>query len=260
MNTSIQKSFIILIAVFLITPLCVVKKANAEMLEDFSNFSGSKFSDSYWKSRNGNPSSIYSFVKEGDNKYLEARTVSNSVQLFRKKGWNIKQNPILSWKWRVREFPSNAPSAPSWGAKADNPVAIYVVFPARWFMPETIKYVWNSDYEKDRIVRKKDNFPAIVIRSGKNKMGEWVTEERNVFEDYKKLFGRNPPNPVAFGFLSDSDDSKSKSLGDYDDFKVLSQPTPVVEPKVEKPAIKPVEPKKSTPAIIKPAETKIEKK
>ncbi|MEZ4845896.1 MAG: DUF3047 domain-containing protein [Bdellovibrionota bacterium] len=237
-----------------------MKKAGAEMLEDFSSFSGSKFSDSYWKSRNGNPSTIYSFVKEGDNTFLEARTVSNSVQLFRKKGWNIKENPILSWKWRIREFPY---SDTKHVVKNDNAVGIYVVFPARWFMPETIKYIWNSDLQKDRLLRKKDNFPAIVIRAGKDKQGEWVTEERNVYEDYKKLFGRNPPNPVAFGFLSDSDDSKSKSIGDYDSFEVLAQPrpVPVTAPKPEKipakPAVKkPEEKTAAKPAAIVPAPKK----
>jgi hypothetical protein len=240
LNTSIQKSFIILIAIFFTSALCVVENAQADLLEDFSGFSGAKFSDDHWKSRNGDPAKIYSFVKEGENTFLQARTQSNSVQLFRKKGWNIKANPILSWKWRIREFPS---SDTKHVVKNDNAVGVYVVFPARWFMPETIKYIWNSDLEKERVLRKKDSFPAIVIRSGKSKQGEWVTEERNVFEDYKKLFGRNPPNPVAFGFLSDSDDSKSNSLGDYDHFVILAQPSqPVVEVKaVEKPSEKPAD-------------------
>jgi hypothetical protein len=248
LNTSIQKTFIIFSAIFLSLMLCVVGESRAELLEDFTGYVGGKFPDDKWKVRSGNPAAIYSFVTEGQNTFLQARTKGNSIQLFRKKGWNIMENPFLSWKWRIREFPT---SETKHVVKNDNAVAIYVVFPSKWFMPETIKYIWNSDLEKDRILRKRDNFPGIVIRSGKRDADKWITEERNVFEDYKKLFGRNPPNPVAFGFLSDSNESKSSSLGDYDDFVVMSRPSPVVTPVV---TTKPASP------IDKPAEKASPKK
>lgn len=228
LNTSIQKSFIIFSAFFLGLAQGVTE-SRADILEDFSHFEGSKFSDDHWKSRNGDPSKIYSFIKENNHTFLRAHADSGSVQLFRKKGWNLKENPVLSWKWRVLEFPSTSDSNK---AKNDNAVGVYVVFPARWFMPETIKYIWNTELEKDRVLRKKDHFPAIVIRTGTNDKGKWILEERNVMEDYKKLFGRNAPNPVAFGFLTDSDDTKSNALGDYDDFRIL--------PKFSEPEVVPV--------------------
>ena len=34
---------------------------------------------------------------------------------------------------------------------------------------------------------------AVVVRSGPFETGKWITEIRNTFEDYKKLFGRPPP-------------------------------------------------------------------
>ena len=34
---------------------------------------------------------------------------------------------------------------------------------------------------------------AIVVRSGPAEAGKWITETRNAYDDYKKLFGKEPP-------------------------------------------------------------------
>jgi len=35
---------------------------------------------------------------------------------------------------------------------------------------------------------------AIVVRSGPRETGRWISETRNVHDDYVKLFGHEPPN------------------------------------------------------------------
>jgi hypothetical protein len=37
---------------------------------------------------------------------------------------------------------------------------------------------------------------TVVVRSGAADTGKWITETRNVYEDYKKLYGEDPP-PVG---------------------------------------------------------------
>jgi hypothetical protein len=34
---------------------------------------------------------------------------------------------------------------------------------------------------------------VVVVRSGPAETGKWITESRNVYEDYKKLYGSEPP-------------------------------------------------------------------
>lgn len=209
-----------------------IKNAHTEILENFSKFSGNKFSDDHWKSRNGDPSKVYRFMEEDKNTFMRGHDQRYSVQLFRKKGWKLKDNPVLSWKWRVIEFPKNKNIEK---IKNDNAVAIYVVFPARWFVPETIKYVWSEVLPVGTVIRKKESFPAIVIRSGADDQGKWVTEERNVLEDFEMLFGRRPSDPVAFGFLTDSNNTGGVAIGDYDEFVVQAKKTDQV--KVPSPAV-----------------------
>lgn len=264
LNTSNQKTFIILIAVFLSSTLGVVS-ASAETLENFSEWSGKKIDENSWKSRNGDPNVVYKVVEEDNNHFLHADDKGSSVQLFRKKGWGLKDNPVISWRWRVTQFPkgSNEKSGLN-----DSAAGVYVVFPNRWFVPESIKYVWSDVLPVGTVIMRHDHFPMLVIRSGQADKGKWITEERNVYEDYKKLFdGRTPSNPVAFGFLTDANDTKSEAIADYDDFKAidkLSGPvapigvapepkkTETKKPEVKKEEVKKEDPKKAEPA--KPAE------
>ena len=51
----------------------------------------------------------------------------------------------------------------------------------------------------------------VVVQSGPAKLGQWITERRNVVEDFKKVYGENPPNPGALSISIDSDDTKSSA-------------------------------------------------
>ena len=44
----------------------------------------------------------------------------------------------------------------------------------------------------------------IVLQAGKEKLNQWVTEKRNVYEDYKRLFGKEPPKAGGVAFYINS--------------------------------------------------------
>ena len=57
-----------------------------------------------------------------------------------------------------------------------------------------------------------------MLQNGNAKAGEWITEKRNIFEDWKLLFGNDdPPEIVSIGFMTDSDGTKTTVTGGYDD-------------------------------------------
>ncbi len=200
-----------------------VSAAHAEelVLENFQTYSTNTVPDRGWKTREGDANGIYRFAQEGENKYLEAKSNGQSVQLFRDKDWDIKKYPILHWKWRVHQFPAGANEAKD--DKNDSAAGVYVIFPRNWFIPEAIKYVWSEVVPKETIFRRRKQFATIVIRTGRAEINEWQSEERNVREDYEKIFGRSVPRPVAFGFLTDGNDTHSKATADYDDISVRSK-------------------------------------
>ena len=60
------------------------------------------------------------------------------------------------------------------------------------------------------------NTQVRVLRSGTDQVGQWLEEQADVREDYRKLFGVDkPPKPAGIAILTDSDDTKSSAQGDY---------------------------------------------
>jgi hypothetical protein len=52
----------------------------------------------------------------------------------------------------------------------------------------------------------------------------WVTEERNILKDYAKAFGRNPPEIIGIGIMTDTDDTGGETTGYYGDITLLRLP------------------------------------
>jgi Protein of unknown function (DUF3047) len=49
----------------------------------------------------------------------------------------------------------------------------------------------------------------VVMRSGSGDLGKWLTEHRNVADDYAKIFGELPDAPTAITISIDSNDTHS---------------------------------------------------
>ncbi|HTG82237.1 MAG TPA: DUF3047 domain-containing protein, partial [Geobacteraceae bacterium] len=55
------------------------------------------------------------------------------------------------------------------------------------------------------------------------KVGTWVCEERNVLEDYRRVFGKDPPQIGAVAVMTDTDDTRDEVTAWYGDI-ILSVP------------------------------------
>ena len=49
----------------------------------------------------------------------------------------------------------------------------------------------------------------VVVRSGSAELGKWLTEHRNVAEDFKKVYQDDPDSPAAISIAIDSNDTNS---------------------------------------------------
>jgi len=45
----------------------------------------------------------------------------------------------------------------------------------------------------------------IAVESGKEKLGQWLQESRNVEEDFRRLFGEEPGKVVSVGIMTEAD-------------------------------------------------------
>lgn len=96
--------------------------------------------------------------------------------------------------------------------------ALYLVFSSRE-VPErntTIGYVWDNAFPVGEILTRPGN-PSVhyvVVQSGPDQLNTWLTEVRNVFADYLRIY-REEPSILKGMFLvvdSDQTDSKAGSL------------------------------------------------
>ncbi len=168
-----------------------------------------------------NITKVYSVQSEGGKKFLHADSKSLSVQICYEKKWDVKDYPILRWRWRPLIFPAGSNERIMSGA--DSVLGVYALFSGLPVVT-AIKYIWSdtlpvgTTFDSPYSSRTK----IIVIRSGRDLSGVWTTEERNVLSDYERFFGKGTKPPIAQGIvvLTDSDNTQSRAAGDYADISI----------------------------------------
>lgn len=168
----------------------------------------------YVRSENGNQ-----FVR-GYTQDQALRVILSSRDNLR---WNVKENPYLRWRWRAQKLPEGA----SERGQNDTGGAVYVTFERNWLgLPRSIKYTYSSALEPGTVVGFRTLQVIVVASKPADGTGEWIAHERNVLEDYERVFGGEPDDtPLAVMMWSDSDTTDDTATVDFDDFMVLSGPS-----------------------------------
>ena len=173
----------------------------------------------------------YRILEENGNKFLRYDGIIAKHMTFplrEKQELNIYETPILNWKWRVHDIPEGANEDSKYNN--DTAASIYVAFDLGRVLfkkvPKSIRYTWSSSLSVGTELSKfHGNQKIIVIGTGKEGLGEWKSYQRNIVEDYKRLFGDDPPQtPLAILILSDGNSTNKNAKADYDDIFLSSSP------------------------------------
>jgi hypothetical protein len=124
---------------------------------------------------------------------------------------NLKETPILEWSWKATILPTGGDLQRK--ETTDMAAQLYVVWPRfpALLRSRIIGYVWDATTPATTIVKsqKTGTVTFVVMRSGTKDLGKWLTEHRNVAEDYVKIFGEAPDDPSAITISIDSNDTHS---------------------------------------------------
>jgi hypothetical protein len=167
--------------------------------------------------------------KEGGNQFVQGFTRDKSIRLVLSRKttlrWNVSNKPYLRWRWRAHALPKGANEKND--DKNDTGGAVYVTFERNWLgLPKSIKYTYSSALEPGTTVDYGNLKVLVVASKPTTGTGTWVSHERNVVEDYKRLFGDKPDKtPLAVMLWSDSNTVNSTGRVDFDDIMLLSGPT-----------------------------------
>ncbi|MCZ6478985.1 MAG: DUF3047 domain-containing protein [candidate division NC10 bacterium] len=153
-------------------------------------------------------------VPDGVSQVLKLRSRLSSFSLNKELGIDLTKTPYLEWQWKVTELPKGGDFRKS--ATDDQAAQLYVVFYWGVFKKQAIAYIWDSTAPVGTTAKVSPPVPlvtiyAVVVRSGDKKLGKWVTETRNVVEDYKKLFGSKVKEVQAIRIQINSQHTKSEA-------------------------------------------------
>ena len=156
-------------------------------------------------------SPILKIKKENNGHSLHLMSEKSSFGLKKNIYVDVKKYPYINFKWKVKELPENGDFRKK--ETDDQAAQVYVVFGKFTFLSTIIGYIWENKtpqfttgvspvWSRSRI---------IVLESGSEKLGKWVMETRNIYEDYKKLFGKTPSNANLITLYINSQHTKSRA-------------------------------------------------
>ena len=185
------------------------------LVEDWSMHPvGAKGIPEGWTGQNwGSPAYDFTVVEESPTKILHLKSRNEGSTIAKEVKINVKETPILEWRWKAVVLPAGGDSRKK--ATDDQAAQIYVTFPR---FPSAVRsriigYVWDTTAPEGTIVQseKTSLVTYVVVRSGPKDLNRWLTESRNVYEDYKRIYKEEPGELGAVSISIDSNDTKSSA-------------------------------------------------
>ena len=179
----------------------------------------------------------YELVKDGEKVVVKAVSDASASGLTKEVKIDPKEFPVVQWRWKVDNLLKHSDATRKDGD--DYPARLYITFeydPDKVSLGKKLKfkagqvifgdipigainYVWETKTPVGTIIDNAytDFVKMVVVESGPQKIGMWVDEERNIYEDYKKAFGEEPPMINGVAIMSDTDNTKEQATAYYGD-------------------------------------------
>jgi hypothetical protein len=184
----------------------------------------------------------YSLVADGGATVVRAEADASASGLIRRVEIDTRAYPILEWRWKVANLVEKSDLAAEEGD--DYAARLYVAFkydPARvsvWnrvkyalikalygeYPPHAgINYVWATREPVGTTTWNAytDRVRMIVVRSGPADLGRWVSESRDVLEDYRAAFKEEPPPIAGVAIMTDADNTGERVVAWYGDIRFV---------------------------------------
>ncbi len=179
----------------------------------------------------------YELVKDAGTVVLKASSERAASGLVREIRIDPRRYPIMRWRWKVENLLQKSDITRRSGD--DYAARVYVTFE---YEPDKVGFARRAEYRVARLLFGDVPIAAlnyvwdarapagtfadnaytgfakmVVVRSGPGSVGAWVEEERNVYEDYRKAFGEEPPMIKGVAIMTDTDDTGESATAYYGD-------------------------------------------
>jgi hypothetical protein len=181
----------------------------------------------------------YGLVRDDGQVVVKATSEASASGLTKEVSINPKEYPIVRWRWKIENLLQRSDVSRKSGD--DYPARLYITFaydPERVSFGKKLKYkagralfgdipvaalnyIWETKTPIGTMIENAytDFAQMIVVESGPAKVGIWVEEERNIYDDYKKAFGEEPPLINGVAIMSDTDNTRDRAIAFYGDIE-----------------------------------------
>jgi len=167
------------------------------------------------------------WVKEDGIAAVKLHSDNALTFLEKKVDIDITKYPFVSWKWKVENILPGIDERTLAGD--DHPIRLFFVFrpdesvQSFWFRIKRflfldrihghpfggrfMEYLWSSSLPAGEIIPDpgKPKQKLMVIEGGSENLGEWLSYSRNLYKDFRMLYGEEPNNLIFIGILNDTD-------------------------------------------------------
>jgi len=180
----------------------------------------------------------YSLVEEDGTVVLKAVSKQSASGLTRALSIAPAEYPIIQWRWKVNNILQTGDVHSKDGD--DYPARIYISFAfdpdkagilerleqeaARLIQGQhvpyrAISYIWGSNSPAGTMIANAytKRVMMFVVEGGDEKLQQWVTERRNIYEDYRMAFGEEPAMISGVAIMTDTDNTRESAIAWYGD-------------------------------------------
>ncbi len=153
-------------------------------------------------------------------------------------GYPLNHNGRLQWRWKVDQLIAQADNTRK--STEDAPVRLVIsfegdldrlsfddrlffdhirVFTGQQLPYATLMYIWENRLPRDTVISNPhtSRIKMVIVESGRDRVGTWREESRNVYEDFKLAFGEPPGRITAIGIMTDTDNTGDNVHAYYGD-------------------------------------------
>ena len=163
----------------------------------------------------GRPAYDFTVTIDDGRRGLRLRSHDEHSTIARPLAVDLDTTPVLEWSWKIVMLPTGADVRRR--ETSDLTAHLFVVWP-RFPAPlrsRLIGYIWDPVAPAGTIEKSRKTGTAtfVILRSGTAELGRWITERRNVREDYLRIFGEAPDRPSALAVSIDTNDTHARAEG-----------------------------------------------
>ncbi|OOG22795.1 hypothetical protein B1C78_14065 [Thioalkalivibrio denitrificans] len=178
-----------------------------------------------WENRAFVRETRYTLVEKDGRSAVQAECRSSASGLFFEEPIDLSATPVMEWSWRIETTYGDIDETTRAGD--DYPARVYVISDGgltRW-RTRALNYVWAS--AKPEGADWRNAYAAqnrmLAVRSGDEDAGRWVTQRRNVVEDFRDLHDRDITRIDAVAIMTDCDDTRSEARAWYGEIRFLPE-------------------------------------